>query len=87
MLTRNLAFLATLAVATVVLFPAVSGPFTATFGPACAFRAIAYAALVAFALTMLVAVSRQSPVMLLTRQPATVIVADFGPLPTVSLRC
>lgn len=41
---RNVALVATLGVAIVVLFPLGSGPFTATYGPASALRALAYIA-------------------------------------------
>ena len=53
---RNVALLATLGVALVVLFPLGAGPFTATYGPASALRAIAYVSLLFVLLSTLLAV-------------------------------
>ena len=60
-LCRNVALLATLGVAVVVLFPLGSGPFTVTNGPASALRAFAYAALLFVLLSTLLAVRTDRP--------------------------
>jgi hypothetical protein len=58
---RIVALLVTLAVATVVLFPVGSGPFTATHGPASALRAAADVALVFVLLSTLLVLGTNRP--------------------------
>ena len=53
LLSRNLALLAILSIVVMVFSPPVCGPFTATYGPASALRAIVFAALVILSLTHL----------------------------------
>ena len=86
-LCRNVALLATLGVAVVVLFPLGSGPFTVTNGPASALRAFAYIALLFVLLSTLLAARTDG----LNRYPAktrlcapVALSAGATPLP---LRC
>ena len=58
---RNVALLATLGVAAVVLFPVGAGPFTATHGPASALRAVADVAVVFALLSTLLVVRTDHP--------------------------
>lgn len=58
---RNVALLIALGIAAVVLFPAGSGPFTATHGPASALRAVVDVDLVFALLSTAVAVQSDPP--------------------------
>jgi len=87
MFFRNVALLAAVGIVGVVLFPAVCGPFTATYGPASAFRAMTYAALLIFALCTLMASHTESSEIRL--RPAASLAALAGPSAvfTRALRC
>ncbi len=84
---RNVAVLATLGVAAVVLFPLGAGPFTVTNGPASALRAFAYIALLFVLLSTPLAARMERPQSHLRQDASRALVllpADAMPLP---LRC
>ena len=87
MFFRNAALLAIVGIVTVVLFPAVCGPFTATYGPASALRAMAYAALLVFTLCTLVASHTESSKLRLRAAASVPALAEPSVLPTPVLRC
>jgi len=86
MFFRNVAVLAAVGIVGVVLFPAVCGPFTATYGPASAFRAMAYAALLLFVLcTLTISRSESSIRVRPAVSPASLVEPSALPIP--ALRC
>jgi len=87
MFFRNVGLLAAVGIVSVVLFPAVCGPFTATYGPASAFRAMAYAALLIFALCTLMASHTESSKIRLRSAASPVALAEPSALPAPALRC
>ena len=84
---RNVALLATLGVAGVVLFPLASGPFTVTNGPASALRAFAYVALLFVLLSTLLAVRTDQPESHLRQDSSFVVVALPDCATPLPLRC
>ena len=85
--SRNVALVAVLGIALVLLFPATFGPFPVTHGPASALRAIAYASLLFLCLSVLPAVLTESPILQLQQNhPAEAVAASLTP-PTLTLRC
>jgi hypothetical protein len=84
---RNVALLAVLGIALVVLFPATFGPFPVTYGPASALRAIAYATLLLLCLSVLPAVLTESPMLQLQQNRPTEAVTGSLTPPTLALRC
>jgi hypothetical protein len=78
---------AVLGIAGVVLFPAVCGPFTATYGPASALRAMAYAVLLALALCTLTALDIEGSAFRLVRVSFLTGLREFSSPHTPILRC
>jgi hypothetical protein len=85
--SRNVALLATLGVALVVLFPLGSGPFTATYGPASALRAIAYVSLLFVLLSTLLAVRTDGSESHVRRDLSVAPVAVSASTAVLPLRC
>ena len=84
---RNVALLAILGVAVVVLFPLGSGPFTVTNGPASALRALAYAAFVFVLLSTLLAIRTDRPQSHLRQDSSLVAVTPPDSAIPLPLRC
>ena len=87
MFFRNVAVLAAVGIVGVVLFQAVCGPFTATYGPASAFRAMANAALLIFALCTLMVSHTETSKIRLRPAASPAALAERSALPTLALRC
>ncbi len=81
----KIALLATLGITIILLFPAAFGPFPVTYGPASALRAIAYAALVIFCLSFLVAFLMESAALRI--EHIAQAIAAGASCPTPALRC
>ena len=84
---RNVALLATLGVAVVVLFPLGSGPFTVTNGPASALRAFAYIALLFVLLSTLLTARTDRPQSYLRQDASCALVALSADATHLPLRC
>ena len=85
--SRNVALMAVLGIAFVILFPATFGPFQVTNGPASSLRAIADADLVIFCLCFLVIVLRQNPLSgIQLSHPGSTYTFSSSP-PVLTLRC
>jgi len=87
MFFRNVGLLAAVGIVSVVLFPAVCGPFTATYGPASAFRAMANAALLIFALCTLMVSHTETSEIGLRSAASPAALAEPSALPNLALRC
>ena len=85
--SRNVALLAVLGIAFVILFPATFGPFPVTHGPAMALRAIVYAALLFFCLSSLVIVLLQNPLSGVQRSHSAITDPDNSSRRILTLRC
>lgn len=84
---RNVALLATLGVALVVLCPLGSGPFTTTHGPASALRSFAYASLLFVLLSTVLALGNARPESQIRKDLSFIPVAGSARTAALPLRC